>query len=186
MVERIHKVSTISPNVRIKVTAYKHPKINAHAADHGALLFTEGTWSTENGLSMEEIAAIVAHELAHMEMDHSLDWACGALTQLGNPELTLQQAIDELGMELFNSSSPLASDVRKRFHQREMLADTRAVSLMAAAGFDSTAVASVLLKLHQLNPNPGSTLSAGTHPDLVVKAQAAVVAQTKVLQANIQ
>jgi beta-barrel assembly-enhancing protease len=173
ILERLKAVSPRLKNRPIELVGYRHPRINAHAADHGLVGLTSAVWEGATALDEDETAALLAHELAHIEERHSLAWACSAVARMGSSEISVKDALDTLAMELFGSESDLAKGVRHELHGRELFADHRGVALLHAAGFDPRGMTRLLAKLHQADPASGVALRGGTHPDSEQRVMAA-------------
>ena len=74
MVDRISAVSDL-PNLPYEVTLIQTNIVNAMAAPGGKIMVYEGLWDPENGLAKDEdeIAAVIAHEIAHVNCRHSTE-----------------------------------------------------------------------------------------------------------------
>ena len=93
--QKLHRIMasliSASPRLRagpsIHLLAYEDDELNAYAADHGMVILTSAMWSEKQALSDDEIAAVIAHELAHIEGRDSLVEACTNLERLGHADL---------------------------------------------------------------------------------------------------
>lgn len=175
-----------SPRLRqgpaVHLLAYEDVDLNAYAADHGMVILTSAMWSAKEDLSDDELAAVMAHELAHIEGHDSLVEACTHLQRLGQPALRFEDARDRMALEMFNPRSALAREARQQLHAQEHAADLRAVELLRTVGRNPQAMVSVLAKIHGTEPSALNLLMGTTHPELRVrleKAQAAVNAVTE-------
>jgi Zn-dependent protease with chaperone function len=161
----------------VHLLAYVDRDLNAYAADHGMVILTSAMWSTKEGLSDDELAAVMAHELAHIEGHDSLVEACTNLQRLGQPTLRIEDARDHMALEMFNPRSSTARAAQQQLHAQEHAADVRAIELLRAVGRNPQAMVSVLAKIHGTTPSALNLLMGTTHPELRVrleKAQAAV------------
>jgi Zn-dependent protease with chaperone function len=175
-----------SPKLRqgpaVHLLAYEDADLNAYAADHGMVILTSAMWSAKENLSDDELAAVMAHELAHIEGHDSLVEACTNLQRLGQPTLRFEDARDRMALEMFNPRSSLVRAAQQQLHAQEHAADVRAIALLRAVGRNPQAMVSVLAKIHGTTPSALNLLMGTTHPELRVrleKAQAAVDAVVK-------
>ncbi|MDP1685437.1 MAG: M48 family metalloprotease [Hydrogenophaga sp.] len=166
----------------VHLLAYEDADLNAYAADHGMVILTSAMWSVKEDLSDDELAAVMAHELAHIEGRDALVEACANLQRLGQPTLGFEDARDRMALEMFNPRSALARAAQQQLHAQEHAADVRAIQLLRAVGRNPQAMVSVLAKIHGTTPSALNLLMGTTHPELRVrleKAQAAVDAVVK-------
>lgn len=175
-----------SPQLRqgpaVHLLAYEDADLNAYAADHGMVILTSAMWSAKENLSDDELAAVMAHELAHIEGHDSLAEACTNLQRLGQPTLRFEDARDRMALEMFNPRSTLARQAQQQLHAQEHAADVRAIELLRAVGRNPQAMVSVLAKIHGTTPSALNLLMGTTHPELrtrLAQAQAAVDAVKK-------
>ncbi|MDR7149712.1 Zn-dependent protease with chaperone function [Hydrogenophaga palleronii] len=188
--QRLHRMLdslvAASPRLRdgpaIHLLAFDDAELNAYAADHGLVILTSALWSEKENLSDDELAAVIAHELAHIEKRDSLIEACANLNRLQQPDLSFEEARDRMALEMFNPYSHIAREARRELHDQEHHADLRGIELLRRVGRNPHAMVSVLAKLHG-NGTPSLNLLMGsTHPDVrerLQRAQAAANAGTK-------
>ena len=161
----------------VHLLAYEDADLNAYAADHGMVILTSAMWSAKEDLSDDELAAVMAHELAHIEGHDSLVEACTNLQRLRAPTMRFEDARERMALEMFNPRSALARAAQQQLHAQEHAADVRAIELLRAVGRNPQAMVSVLAKIHGTTPSALNLLMGTTHPELRVrleKAQAAV------------
>jgi beta-barrel assembly-enhancing protease len=161
----------------VHLLAYEDKDLNAYAADHGMVILTSAMWSAKENLSDDELAAVMAHELAHIEGHDSLVEACANLQRLREPVMRFEDARDRMALEMFNPRSSLAQAARQQLHAQEHAADVRAIELLHRVGRNPQAMVSVLAKIHGTTPSALNLLMGTTHPELrerLEKAQAAV------------
>lgn len=182
--QRLHRMLdslvAVSPRLRngpsIHLLAFDDDELNAYAADHGLVILTSALWSAKENLSDDELAAVIAHELAHIEKRDSLAEACANLQRLKQPELRIEEARDQMALEMFNPYSHLAREARRELHEQEHNADLRGIELLRRVGRNPQAMVSVLAKLHGTG-TPGLNLLMGsTHPDVRERLQRAQAA----------
>jgi Zn-dependent protease with chaperone function len=161
----------------VHLLAYEDKDLNAYAADHGMVILTSAMWSAKEALSDDELAAVMAHELAHIEGRDALVEACANLQRLKQPAMRFEDARDRMALEMFNPRSPLARAAQQQLHAQEHAADVRAIELLHRVGRNPQAMVSVLAKIHGTTPSALNLLMGSTHPELrerLEKAQAAV------------
>lgn len=170
-----------SPRLRngpsIHLLGFDDTELNAYAADHGLIVLTSALWSARENLSDDELAAVMAHELAHIEKRDALAEACAHLVRLRDDSLSIEAARDRMAQEMFNPYSLLAREARQQLHQQEHQADRRGIELLRAVGRNPQAMVSVLAKLHGGGTPALNLLMGSSHPELrerLQRAQAAV------------
>jgi Zn-dependent protease with chaperone function len=186
--ERLHRMlaSLVAASGRLQqgpavhLLAYDDGELNAYAADHGMVILTSAMWSDREDLTDDELAAVMAHELAHIEGRDSLVEACANLQHLQHlqqPALRIEDARDHMARATFNPRSALARAAQALLHEQEHAADIRAIELLHRVGRNPQAMVSVLAKIHGTTPSALNLLMGTTHPELrerLAKAQAAV------------
>ena len=137
-------------------------QLNAFCMPGGKIAFYQGLIS-ELRLSDDELAVIMAHEMAHALREHGRDrLARGVVTEMGAGLLTNLLGLGDLGRVGANLGAQLLS---LRFSRSDELdADIVGLDLAARAGFDPRAGISLWQKMEAANGgrNPPQWLS--THP----------------------
>ena len=169
----------------VHLLAYDDKDLNAYAADHGMVILTSAMWSAKEDLSDDELAAVMAHELAHIEGHDSLVEACTNLQRLRAPTMRFEDARERMALEMFNPRSPLARAAQQQLHAQEHAADVRAIELLRAVGRNPQAMVSVLAKIHGTTPSALNLLMGTTHPELRVRLEKAQAAVDAVLERAI-
>ncbi|MDZ4400650.1 M48 family metalloprotease, partial [Hydrogenophaga sp.] len=172
--QRLHQMLTslvaasgrLQQGPAVHLLAYEDKDLNAYAADHGMVILTSAMWSKSEDLSDDELAAVMAHELAHIEGRDALVEACANLQRLGQPGMRFEDARDRMAMEMFNPRSPLARAAQQQLHAQEHAADVRAIALLRAVGRNPQAMVTVLAKIHGTTPSALNLLMGTTHPEL--------------------
>lgn len=139
--------------------------INAFAAPGGMILITTGLYELLD--SEDELAAVLAHEIAHVNKQHHY-------------KIIKQQKMVEMGSNMFqkelskDKDNALAKKIvgmgaeliaRGLDKDSEFEADRDGMVLAARAGYDSSAMLSVLAKLQRKGSSDGSLqLLFKTHP----------------------
>lgn len=157
--ERLIQASPFLNGRKVILVAYKAKLLNAHEADHGVIVISSAAWSRDKGLAEDEVAAMLAHEVAHLELKDSKRMACEALAYVSNADLTLPSAIQETTREAYSGDSDLSLTLATISQAREKAADIRGTQLLAAAGYDPLAMARMLRKLA-----PPGVFSSASHP----------------------
>ena len=157
--ERLVGASTVLQGSKTSLIAYSSKQLNAHEADHGVIVISSAAWSKQKDMAQDEVAAMLAHELAHLELKDSKRMACEALAYVSNAELSLPSAIQETTREAYSGNSDLSLTLATLSQARENAADIRGAQLLAAAGYDPLAMARMLRKLA-----PPGVFSSASHP----------------------
>ena len=137
--------------------------VNAFSAPGGFVLLTQGLMDLLE--TEDELAAILAHEIAHVVREHH--WAIIQKQQQAAALIARMQGNMKSQNALFSEMNSLFSDMMTRGldKEAEFEADRDAVVLAANAGYDSSAMLSVLEKLDSLKADSAETqLLFQTHP----------------------
>ncbi|MDR1024230.1 MAG: M48 family metalloprotease [Treponema sp.] len=145
-------------------------EINAFATSGGHIFITRGLIACAD--SEDTLAAIIAHEIGHIQLQHGIKaiknsritqaimiTGTSAARTLGNDDLK------ELASVMDESVNEILSTLLEKGYSRdqEYDADTAAMSLMAAAGYDPSSLISMLRQLDRNLGSSGGGL-AKTHP----------------------
>ncbi len=142
-------------NLDYKATFVGDPDfVNAYALPGGNILIFEGLWNPEEGLveTVDELAAVVAHEIAHVNCRHSTE----AMTREMLPNLLLAGAAiwaeieEEEDAQLILAGAMIAYEgfiVTKYSRADELEADRVGMLYMAKAGYDPAAAPRVWERL---------------------------------------
>lgn len=171
MVQRISAVSDL-PDLPYEVTLIHTNVVNAMAAPGGKIMVYEGLWSPESGLAKDEdeIAAVMAHEIAHVNARHSTE----AMTRQMLPNALFlgatifAQAKDEDELAAALSGAFVLYNgiwVTRYSRQDEMEADSVGLMYMAEAGYDPRAALRIWKRAAQRSSgqNPVASIFS-THP----------------------
>lgn len=172
MVNRITAVSDL-PDLPYEVTLIHTNIVNAMAAPGGKIMVYEGLWDPNEGLARDddEIAAVIAHEIAHVNARHSTEamtrampaniLAMGvmALAQGSEHEQLAQMAIAG-GMFAYNGLW-----MTRYSRTDELEADAVGMMYMAKAGYDPRAAIRIWERVaeHQDGSDPADSIFS-THP----------------------
>ncbi|MBL7011693.1 MAG: M48 family metallopeptidase [Kiritimatiellales bacterium] len=171
MVNRIGAVSDL-PNLPYEVTLIQTNIVNAMAAPGGKIMVYEGLWDPKDGLARDEdeIAAIIAHEIAHVNCRHSTE----AMTRqmlpnalfLGASIFAQAKEKDELAAAL-GGAFVLYNGIWVTRYSRadEMEADSVGLMYMAEAGYDPRAALRIWERASQQRTgnDPADSIFS-THP----------------------
>ncbi len=150
-----------------KLTAYHAPFINAHAGADSQVMASAGLW-TNSEMKEDEIAAVLAHEAAHVMNEHSLELGCLALEWSGS-HFELGDAMETF-REDFSIATQRGQVWSKLSNLLEYEADAQATRILKDAGFDPFAMARALKKL---KPKEIGGFSSGSHPEFEARIQSA-------------
>ena len=178
MVRRIGSVSDL-PDLPYEVSLIQTNIVNAMAAPGGKIMVYEGLWDPEKGLARDddEIAAVLAHEIAHVNARHSTE----AMTRQMLPNLLFLGATifaqakdqDEIATAL-GGAFVLYNGVWVTRYSRadEIEADTVGLMYMAKAGYDPRAALRIWGRAAKQRAGSDSAASIfSTHPADSVRLQ---------------
>jgi len=150
------------PDVDFRIRAVDSEEVNAFALPGGQMVVMGGLLEAAEG--PEEVAGVLAHEMAHVTERHGLKGAAhGAGRWLA---LSLLIGDDSAWVALAGQAADVASGSAYS-REQEAAADAEGARLMAAAGLDPTALARFFERLKQ---EPGSELTGmaswiSSHPE---------------------
>jgi predicted Zn-dependent protease len=155
------------------------PSVNAMAFPGGIVVVTRGLYRLL--ASEDELAAVLAHEIAHVNRRHQwkviqkqkLIAMAGEAVTKGNSDRTAQ-VVTDLGTKL------IARGLDKT---AEFEADRDGVVIAARAGYDSSALISVMGRLKALPNNADTSLLFSTHPSPADRIEAMTQAATAQVEA---
>ena len=155
------------------------PSVNAMAFPGGIVVVTRGLYRLL--ASEDELAAVLAHEIAHVNRKHQwkviqkqkLIAMAGEAVTKSNSDRTAQVVAD-LGTKL------IARGLDKT---AEFEADRDGVVIAARAGYDSSALISVMGRLKALPNNADTSLLFSTHPSPADRIEAMTQAATAQVEA---
>ncbi len=174
-VERIGQaLVALNPQVRQTFKGYRFSVLDSElvqaiSAPGGFVFVSRG--SLQRAENEDEVAAILAHEIAHVHLKHALQaiqktrlLAAGqALAELAASELDKQKHLGEAGKALSDSVQDVSGTLIDRGFSRgfEEQADRLAVDLLKTAGYKPEALATYLDRLDRAG---GSGGWFATHP----------------------
>ena len=161
-------------NLPYAVTYVDDPEmVNAFAFPGGNVMVFEGLWNEKDGLvqTVDELAAVVAHEIAHVNCRHSTE----AMTREMLPNLLLAGGLlwasieEDEDLELLFGGLMLVHNgliVTKYSRQDELEADRVGMMYMAQAGYDPRAAPRVWERLSGANDDQVEKVLSifSTHP----------------------
>jgi predicted Zn-dependent protease len=146
------------------------PEINAFATSGGHIFLTRGI--VASAASEDALAAVIAHEVAHIQLQHSLKMINNLrllqnLTEVADTAADIAaQALSQERKQLFTDSVKEAVDemIRNGYSQaQEFDADSTALSLMAAAGYNPGSFVDMLNALDRAQAGQSGGFNT-THP----------------------
>jgi predicted Zn-dependent protease len=146
-------------------------EINAFATSGGHIFVSRAL--IDNAASEDALAAVLAHEIAHVQLRHSIEaiqadrkaQAIRAFAASGTAALTGGTALEEL-TDIFDSSiadAVISLIDRGYSRDQEFDADAKALAILAAAGYDPVSLLDMLRVLDQEQANHPGGFNA-THP----------------------
>ncbi|MFN4284795.1 MAG: M48 family metallopeptidase [Lacibacter sp.] len=153
-------------------------EVNAFAFPGNRLVVYTGLISACS--NAEELAGVLAHELAHVQKQHvmkklSKEIGIGILAIL-----TSKGGNSEIMRQIIRTISSAAYD-----RSLEAEADETAVDYLCTAGIDTAPLAHFFLRLSQKNASPGAFYWMSTHPELKERA-AAVLKKQQTARCKLQ
>ncbi|MDQ6993825.1 MAG: M48 family metalloprotease [Mariprofundus sp.] len=149
--------------------------INAYAMPGGFIFITTGL--IRKAASEDELAAVLAHEVAHLVLDHPIGSVKSQyrnalmkdiLAEAGKNASKQAQKVAKLAGGLNNLSNMMVDFAAKGYSRsKEEDADMEAITILKSSGYDPKALPSILAKLHSI----GTGIS-GTHGNAKARAQA--------------
>jgi predicted Zn-dependent protease len=179
MVNRIRAVSDL-PDLPYEVVLIQTNIVNAMAAPGGKIMVYEGLWDPENGLARDEdeIAAVVAHEIAHVNCRHSTEAmtrsmpvhilaTVGVIAAKDTDYERFAQIVAGGGLFLYNGIW-----MTRYSRQDEIEADRVGLMYMAKAGYDPRAALRIWERAaQQRTGNDPAASIFSTHPPDAVRLQ---------------
>ena len=179
MVNRIAAVSD-NPDFPYEVDIYSTDIVNAMAAPGGKIIVFEGLWHPQKGLCRgdNEIAAVLAHEIAHVNCRHSTE----AMTRnmIAGGSLAVAAAVaksrDRDNMAMVFGGAFIAYEglmVTHYSRRDEYEADRVGMMYMAKAGYDPRAAVRIWQRAASGGGRSGSPLDMlSTHPNDAARMKA--------------
>ena len=178
MVRRIKSVSAL-PDLPYEVVLIQTNVVNAMAAPGGKIMVYEGLWDPQKGLARDEdeIAAVLAHEIAHVNCRHSTE----AMTRQMVPSLmfmggaVIAQAKDREDIaQALSGAFVLYNGIWVTRYSRmdETEADSVGLMYMAEAGYDPRAALRIWERASQQRTgrDPAASIFS-THPPDAARLQ---------------
>jgi Zn-dependent protease with chaperone function len=166
---RMLSVAKALPATKPRLVGYQSPRVMGSAVSSGIVLVSAATWTGDTALPDDELAAVFAHELAHLERNDIPRALCETLALAGDAAGGTREATAALMRRIAGGDMNLALHWQLGNHAREFAADRRAVELLVLAGYDGGAMARVLRKLAR----DGVWDASFTHPALDVRLEQA-------------
>lgn len=146
---------------QLELHVFEHPMVNAFALPGGRMVLTTGLLGCAQ--APEEVAAVVAHELAHVTRRHSL-----RSFVKGSGAWALAKILASGDRPFVGAAAAGAAATMMLRHQRDQEGDADRVALttLAAAQLDGRALAVILQRMESLaGGDDGAPEWAQTHPD---------------------
>jgi metalloendopeptidase OMA1, mitochondrial len=170
MVNRIAAVSDL-PDLPYEVSLYSTNLVNAMAAPGGKIIVFEGLWDPEEGLTRDddELAAVLAHEIAHVTCRHSTEAMTRQLPAQAAFALAsvLAARKDDNRMQLIlgGTFAVYQGLVVTHYSRRdEFEADRVGMMYMARAGYDPRAALRIWRRIAEQQDRAPPLSFLSTHP----------------------
>ncbi len=137
-------------------TVVSDEEVNAFSLPGGYVFVNDGL--IKQTASDDELAAVIAHEIAHIAARHAIhQYETGLGVQLAQiATIATRQAAAARGVSIASQAAQLSYA-----REDELEADKLGVRYMKAAGFDPKAMLSFLEKLHEINQNKTNYMPRG-------------------------
>jgi len=179
MVKRIGAVSDL-PDLPYEVVLIQTNVVNALAAPGGKIMVYEGLWDPKKGLARDEdeIAAVIAHEIAHVNARHSTE----AMTRAMPANLITTFGLAFTAGTKYEQVAQVAATAGMFWHngmymtrysrENETEADSIGMMYMAKAGYDPRAAVRIWERAaqHRTGQDPAASIFS-THPADNVRLQ---------------
>lgn len=143
---RLVRVARLPAGVQLRLVAV-HDGLNAWVDRTGTVYVSAGLWTGDQRLGIDEVAAVLAHEIAHVEAVDALAKLCDTVALVGNEQHSFKSARLAIYRAIRAGDRTLAIRMMQQNHQRELRADRRGTQLLAAAGFQPEAMGRMLIKV---------------------------------------
>ena len=170
MMYRISSTSHL-PDLPYEVTLYDTEVVNAMAAPGGKIMVFEGLWNPTNGLvrDEDELAAVMAHEIAHVNCRHSTESITRALPAqllLAGVAVYAEIEEDEDVAAAVNAAFLLYQGLYLPFYSRrdELEADRVGLMYMAKAGYNPEAAIRIWKRVDEHEGSIPLLSIFSTHP----------------------
>jgi predicted Zn-dependent protease len=159
-------------NFPYRVTVFETEEINAMALPGGEVVALTGLWDPDEGMvkDADELAAVLAHEIAHVECRHSTEAMTREMPMellLGGVGLYAELAEDEDLMTIAAAAFVIYEGlvIPKYSRSDELEADRVGLMYMARAGYDPQAALRIWKRLDEVEGGGWTPLSIfSTHP----------------------
>jgi predicted Zn-dependent protease len=158
-----------------RVILLKSNQANAYTPGAGTILINEGLLQLAN--SEAEVAAVMAHEMAHVLMNHPQRQKQIRLASKAGGKMmdrfTPTRLQDNIGRFLRLSGNATLNGM---IRQQEMMADSIAIDMLVKAGYDPRAMVKVLYTLRGNAPQKDRLTNVvfGNHPLTIDREKAAI------------
>ncbi len=172
--EIVHRITAVSDNPQLpyNVTLFQTNIVNAAAAPGGSMMVFQGLYDPKVGLvaDNDEMAAVLGHEIAHVNCRHVTRQICiatsfGAATEVG-AEILARKNHQQVAWALrgvFAAGTTLLIPAYGRHEEAE--ADHLGTLYMARAGYDPRAAVRIWKRaMEQAGGKHDSTSIFATHP----------------------
>ena len=160
MVERLQPQAAI-PELKFEVHVIQSPEVNAFCLPGGVIVVYTGLIQAAE--QPEQVAGVLAHEMAHATLRHGLERISQSLGIAAAASLLLGdvQGILAMGAELFQLAS-----INSYSRGQESAADAEGVRMMHAAALDPLSMAQFFEIMKEQQGNlPDGLAWISTHPD---------------------
>lgn len=184
--ERLVTHSGGAPASAYTLLGYRGTVFTAHAAWPRVVLISDKMWL--DGSSEDDVAAVLAHEIAHLQLKHSRIAGCRALKFVDTETWTIADAVQAV-LRIAKTEPLVAQAWGAMLRRFEFEADALALDILRNGNFDPGALARLLTRLADEHVESDRTAAghSATHPALrerIAALQAAAVRAANQKPAN--
>lgn len=144
-----------------RLRAFKPPVVNAIASAGGDVIISDLMWTKNSIFNQDDIRAVLAHEVAHVLLNHSLQMGCLAL-EWNNGEGNIKNSVSVFSEDMFGTF-PVGKSRQSLSQRNETIADKYAAHILKYMKRPASDMTNALIKLSSTMPVKG--MSSGSHPD---------------------
>lgn len=163
---RLLSVAQLPAGGTVKVRAVKSAG-TAWVSGSGVIFLSTSLWTGERPLEPDEMAAVLAHELAHLEEGDTKHRLCDAVAASRVDDVPFSVATSVVKQVIWGGDQELAILMMRRNHLRELRADRRGAEMLTAIGLGAEAMSRMLVKVTP----PGEGDYSASHPAIEVRLE---------------
>lgn len=144
---RVSAVAKLPKSPTLTLVPHQDGRGNASVTDDGRIYLASLLWNGPYPLEQDEAAALIAHEVAHLEAGDIRTGLCETLEAAAGEASSFREATRKVDARAHAGAPETLFALQRRSHERELRADTRAVQLLVKAGYRADAMGRMLAKV---------------------------------------